>query len=163
PGPRVATFPIADVLSKPLRTGQVVNALARLRAGGRAPARVIVVDDDPLALDLMRGALTGMGVVVSAIQDGREALRDIDRHQPDAMMLALTMPGFDGFAVLDALSGLPRWRHLPVFIWTAMQLDDASLAGLSQTARVVLAQGGGSPDRLLQGLLQGREMMKPLL
>ncbi|HZF79733.1 MAG TPA: PAS domain S-box protein, partial [Rubrivivax sp.] len=45
--PQVATFPVADVLSKPLDTGQLVHALARLRAGGRAAARVMVVDDDP--------------------------------------------------------------------------------------------------------------------
>jgi CheY-like chemotaxis protein len=111
----------------------------------------------------MRAALTGMGVVVSAIQDGREALRDIDRHQPDAMVLALTMPGFDGLAVLGGLAVLPRWRQVPVFIWTPMQLDATELAGLSQTAGAVLAYGGGATDQLLQGLRNGRKMKDPHL
>lgn len=155
---RVATFVVTDVLSKPLHTGQVVNALARLRTAGRPLARVMVVDDDPLALDLMRATLTGMGLTVTTVQDGRQALREIDQHRPDAMVLDLMMPGFDGFAVLDALARLPGWQQLPVFIWTAMQLDDEELASLSQTARAVLGKGGGSAMPLLQGLRRRRDL-----
>ena len=156
----IATFAVADVLCKPLHAQQVFNALARLRVNGRAPNRVLVVDDDPLALDLMRATLAGLGLTVIALQDGRQALREIDEHQPDAMVLDLMMPGFDGFAVLDALSQLPAWRQLPVFIWTAMNLDEDDLASLTRTARAVIGKGGGALDPLLRELRRRRQMQQ---
>jgi CheY-like chemotaxis protein len=153
---------VADVLSKPLQAGQVVNALGRLRKSGAALSRVMVVDDDPLALELMRATLSGMGLVVSAQLDGREALREIDQQRPDAMVLDLTMPGFDGLAVLDALTRTPGWQQLPVFVWTAMRLDDAELDSLSRTARTVLCNGGGAADVVLQRLRHARQQINPL-
>jgi DNA-binding response OmpR family regulator len=157
----VATFAVADVLSKPLQAGQVVNALGRLRKAGAPLSRVMVVDDDPLARELMRATLSGMGLVVTALQDGQEAVREMHRQRPDAMVLDLAMPGFDGLAVLDALAGTPAWQQLPVFVWTAMRLDEAELDSLSQTARTVLGNGGGTAGVVLQRLRHARQQIIP--
>ncbi|HLL18444.1 MAG TPA: PAS domain S-box protein, partial [Rubrivivax sp.] len=157
----VATFAVADVLSKPLQAGQVVNALGRLRKAGAPLSRVMVVDDDPLARELMRATLSGMGLVVTALPDGQEALREIPRQRPDAMVLDLAMRGFDGLAVLDALARTPGCEQLPVFVWTVMRLDEAELHSLSQTARTVLGNGGGTVSVLLQRLRQARQQIDP--
>jgi PAS domain S-box-containing protein len=151
-----ATFVVADVLSKPLRTEEVVLAMQRLQRGRgpgeKAPLRVLVVDDDPLACDLMRATLAGLGLQVTALQDGRQALRELSQHRPDALVLDLVMPEFDGFAVLDALRRLPEGQQLPVFIWTSMELNDEEMAGLSRTAQGIIGKGGGTVAPLAQGL-----------
>ena len=152
----VASFPIADVLAKPIRTAEVVQAMARFQTDLSRPRRVLVVDDDVLARDLMGATLAGMGIKPLLAAGGLEALRDLPIHQPDAIILDLMMPGFDGFATLDALRQLPAWRDTPVFIWTSMLLTDQEVALLSQSARAILNKGGGALEPLLDALRRWR-------
>ncbi len=147
-----ATFAIADVLCKPIRIDEVISAMARFRLPGTRPTRVMVIDDDPLALDLMSATLKAIGIDAVCLADGRQALDEIDRHRPDAIVLDLVMPQFDGFAVLEALRHLPVWRDTPVFIWTSLLLTDAEYADLSRSARAVLSKGGGTLDATLDAL-----------
>ncbi len=151
-----AAFHIADVLAKPIRTQEVVLAMSRLAGAGVRPRRVLVVDDDPLALDLMGAVMAGLGITAAFEPGGREALSRLDLHQPDAIILDLMMPGFDGFATLDALRQLPAWRETPVFIWTSMILTEAEVALLSQSASAILHKGGGLLEPLLESLRRWR-------
>ena len=147
-----ATFAIADVLCKPICTHEIITAMARFRPLGAKPKQVMVVDDDPAALDLMRATLTAIGIDAVCLLDGREALRDINHHRPDAIILDLVMPEFDGFAMLDALQKLPAWRGTPVFIWTSMALSDADYSTLGQSVRAILRKSGGTLDATLDAL-----------
>jgi PAS domain S-box-containing protein len=152
-GNDAASFAVTDILSKPLRSGDVALAMARLRGpDGASAARVMVVDDDPIALDLMRAALADVGVEAVCLQDGRRALAEMDQHQPQAIILDLMMPGFDGFAVLDALHQLPKWWDTPVFIWTSMILTDEEYASLASSARTIVSKGGGDLMSMLERL-----------
>ncbi|HEX5371369.1 MAG TPA: response regulator, partial [Aquabacterium sp.] len=156
-GGDTATFAVANVLSKPIRTQEVVAAMAQIRPGStEQPGRVMVIDDDPYALDLMRATLSGMGLQPICLLDGRQALQDIDHHQPDAIILDLMMPEFDGFAVLDALHRMPLWQHTPVFIWTSMILTDEEYENLARSARAVLSKGGGALANMLQAMSRWR-------
>jgi PAS domain S-box-containing protein len=147
-----ATFSVRDVLFKPLRTDQVGSVLAPYRERRPEPARVLVVDDDHLALSLMQATLAGLGVEAICMSDARQALRDMDQIRPDAMVLDLMMPGFDGFAVLHALQEMPSWRDLPVYIWTSLLLSETDLELLRRSARAVLLKGGGGIEPLLDNL-----------
>jgi PAS domain S-box-containing protein len=147
-----AHFAVADVLSKPIRTAEVVSAMSRLRRASPGATRVLVIDDDPLALDLMQATLGGLGLAMAGVLDGRQALRELDLHRPDAIILDLMMPGFDGFAVLDELRRLPDWCDTPVFIWTSMVLNDEEIASLMRSAAAILQKGGGAMDAVLERL-----------
>jgi PAS domain S-box-containing protein len=151
-GSDAASFAVADILSKPLRSGDLALAMARFRGPHGATTRVMVVDDDPMALELMRGALADVGVEAICLQDGRRALAEIDQHQPQAIILDLMMPEFDGFAVLDALHELPKWWDTPVFIWTSMMLTDDEYASLASSARNIVSKGGGDLMAMLERL-----------
>jgi len=148
-------FAIANVLSKPIRTDEVVAAMARLQRPLDRPTRVLVVDDDPLALELMAAMLRGLGIVPSGLNDGRSALRELDSLRPDAIILDLMMPGLDGFQTLDELQRLPHWRHTPVLIWTSMVLTDGEYATLSRSAQAILSKGGGALTAMLMALRDG--------
>ncbi|CAN5237249.1 hypothetical protein BH11PSE10_BH11PSE10_01240 [soil metagenome] len=151
-----ATFAITDVLSKPLHTTEVLQAMQRLNLPLTPACRVLVVDDDPLALDLMHSTLFGIGITAVCVAGGRAALAEISRQPPDAIILDLMMPEFDGFAVLDALRQLPAGRDIPVFIWTSLMLSDDEYALLASSAREILSKGGGDFARMLESLQRWR-------
>ena len=151
-GNGAASFAVADILSKPLRSGDLALAMARFRGPHGTTSRVMVVDDDAMALDLMRAALADVGIEAVCLQDGRRALAEIDQHQPQAIILDLMMPEFDGFAVLDALHQLPTWWDTPVFIWTSMLLTDDEYASLASSARTIVSKGGGDLIAMLERL-----------
>jgi DNA-binding response OmpR family regulator len=77
------------------------------------------VDDDPLLRQLAVKVLAKYGHTVSEAENGREALRIIDRHPPDLVILDLEMPEMPGLEVLRALRSEPATAHLPVLILTA--------------------------------------------
>ncbi|CAN5892427.1 hypothetical protein BH11PSE8_BH11PSE8_28610 [soil metagenome] len=147
-----ATFTIADVWCKPMQTDQIVAAMARVRLPGAGATRVMVIDDDPVALALMRAMLLSIGIEAVCLLDGRAALVELERHRPDAIILDLVMPDFDGFAVLDALQHLPACRNTPVYVWTSMILSDADYATLGGSVRAILGKGGGLLDDTLDSL-----------
>lgn len=72
--------------------------------------RVLLVDDEPLALTRVAAALGDFGdvVVVGAASDGEKALEMIDELKPDLVLLDIQMPGLDGLGVAAALSGAHR-------------------------------------------------------
>ena len=151
-----AAFAVANVLSKPLQGDEVREAMSRfgLPKGGRA--QVMVIDDDPAALELMQSVLESMGIDAVCFRDGRVALQRIDTHSPDAIILDLMMPEFDGFQILAELQQSADWRDVPVFIWTSMMLTDEEYARLSQSAQAVLSKGGGAMDDMMSSILRWR-------
>ena len=156
-----AAFSIADVLAKPLRAEEIVAALRRFGLVDRPEVNVMVVDDDPVALALMRATLDDCGVASVTFLDGRQALRELDDHAPAAIVLDLLMPGFSGFEVLDELLAMPRWRDVPVFIWTNMVLSDSEYDLLALSAATILRKGGGGVELLVERLRRWRPVTNP--
>ena len=150
------TFSIANVLSKPIRVDEVVRSMTRFKLETPGRANVMVIDDDAMALELMRSTLMHIGIEAVCLLDGRAALRDIEQHRPDAIILDLMMPEFDGFEVLDGLRQLPAWRDTPVFIWTSMLLTDEEYASLTRSAQAILSKGGGALHVMLDALRSWR-------
>jgi signal transduction histidine kinase/DNA-binding response OmpR family regulator len=151
-GDHAASFAITNVLSKPIRGDEVLRALSTLHVPGPQPARVLVVDDDTLALALMRATLAGIGVDALCLVDSRQALATVARERPDALILDLMMPVMDGFQVLDALRHDPVGRDLPVYIWTSMTLSDEEYATLTRSARAILGKGGADLSSMIDDL-----------
>ena len=156
----LAGFRISDVLTKPIRPDEVVGALRRAGLRTSATPRVMVVDDDASARDLMAATLQSIGITALCMADGRAALAGLDEHRPDAMVLDLMMPGLNGFDVLHALRQRPEYLQLPVFIWTSMTLSPAELAGLASSAHMLVSKGQGGIENLVEqirGWRAGRE------
>jgi PAS domain S-box-containing protein len=144
-----ARFAIANVLSKPIRTGEVVSAMARLALPSDRRARVLVIDDEPVALELMAATLGAIAIDTIGRSSGRAALAELATLQPDAIVLDLMMPEMDGFAVLDALQRRDDARHIPVLIWTSLLLTEDEYRRLSRSAQAIVGKGGGLFEQML--------------
>ena len=91
---------------------------------------VLVVDDEEYIRDLVRTALSFSGFEVAVAADGVTALNDVQRLQPDLIILDVNMPGFDGFEVVRRLrdAGDPT----PVIFLTARDSAEDKLSGFTK-------------------------------
>ncbi|WP_019569205.1 ammonium transporter [Thioalkalivibrio sp. ALE11] len=90
--------------------------------------RVLVVDDDPMARDLIRRFLEREGFRPVVARDGEEALRLAVRLRPRAITLDVMMPGMDGWEVLRQLKAAPETADIPVVMLT--MVDEPELGNV---------------------------------
>jgi putative two-component system response regulator len=99
-----------------------------------SPNTVLVVDDMRQNLDLMCRVLTAEGYAVWAAADGVAALKAMQRHKPDLVLLDVMMPGLDGFEVCRQIKGDPQTRLTPVVLLTASNGHDDRIQGIEAGA-----------------------------
>jgi len=109
---------------------------------------VLIVDDQPDALELLRSYLHNEGYQTLLTQDGDDVLALAQEHKPFAITLDIVMPGQDGWATLHLLKSDPLTFDIPVIIISV--LDERNL-GLSLGA-VDYIQKPVESERLKQAL-----------
>jgi CheY-like chemotaxis protein len=82
------------------------------------PARILIIDDSPTALRLLRAIFEDEYDVVTAT-DGLEGLARVHQCRPDLVITDCVMPGLDGFAFLRKLRSHPATDRIPVIMLTA--------------------------------------------
>ena len=110
---------------------------------------MLVVDDDPNVVSLVRQLLEDTSYEVSAAADGQEALEAIARRRPDVVLLDLLMPRLDGFGVIEGLRENPDTRDLPVIVLTAKSLTTEERKTLRQSVLSVIEKRGLERDALI--------------
>lgn len=130
-----------------------------------APIRVLVVDDQTLVREGIRGllALSSEVEVVGDCADGDEALEFLARQDADVVLLDLRMPGRDGIATLQAMR--ERGIDAPVLVLTTFDDDELVLGALQAGARGYLLKAV-TLEQLLGGvrtLAAGGTLLQPSL
>jgi DNA-binding response OmpR family regulator len=92
-------------------------------------ARILVVDDDPTILSLERQVLEREGHVVTTAGDGAEALALVAGQSYDLVLLDITMPRVDGFAVARELRKAEQHRKTPIIFLSARTDSEAQGEG----------------------------------
>jgi DNA-binding response OmpR family regulator len=80
---------------------------------------ILVVDDDPNSLDIVRTFLESRGYTVFTAIDGKDALAKLDEIQPALMLLDVMMPGMDGWEVARVVKNHPSFKDVRVIMLTA--------------------------------------------
>src|SRR5258708_23888785 len=90
-------------------------------------ATILVVDDEPRIVQLVRDYLEHGGFTVLVASDGQAALRTARTGRPDLVVLDLGLPGLDG---LDVARALRRDGEVPIIMLTARTEETDKLVGL---------------------------------
>ncbi len=90
---------------------------------GMSPSDILIVDDNPANLDLLSGLLRERGFRFRVTTSGRRAILAAQSSKPALIMLDITMPDMDGYAVCTELKADPRTCQIPVIFISA--LDEA--------------------------------------
>ncbi len=90
------------------------------------PAKILVVDDEPHLLKLVRSNLEAVHYRVITAMDGPSALATLEKEGADLVILDIMMPGMDGYEVLQKIR---EFSVVPVIILTAKDQDVDELRG----------------------------------
>ena len=153
----------AGVLQKPVSRVQLKTTLAALglqAKQGRA-FTVLVVDDDPKAVEVIATFLPASTYTVLRAYGGGEAIGMAQRHHPDLVLLDLMMPGVTGFDVVDALRRTPSTSGIPIVIVTAKEITEKDRAALNAKAGGVIQIIGKSRFNQTGFITEVRRALRP--
>jgi DNA-binding NarL/FixJ family response regulator len=98
------------------------------------PARILIVDDEPLNVDYLEQELESLGFATETAADGSEALERVAAAPPDLILLDVMMPRMDGISVLRVLKDDPETRLIPVVLMTALNAVEDRVRGIEAGA-----------------------------
>jgi CheY-like chemotaxis protein len=140
----------AAVMQKPLSRQELYDSLVAL---GLIPLdadgtlQILIVDDDPRAVDLVALHVEDLASKVLRAYGGSEAIEIARREIPDLIVLDLNMPEVNGFDVVSALQQQPATARIPVLVVTSKTLTPEDLGKLNGFVSTVLEKGDFNGDQ----------------
>jgi CheY-like chemotaxis protein len=139
-------------MQKPISRQELYESLVDLglfpRLQGRA-LKVLVVDDDPKAVELIAVRILDLASTVLRAYSGREAIDVARRELPDLIVLDLMMPELNGFDVVAALHENADTARIPVLVVTAKQITPTDRAKLNGYVTTIMEKAEFDRDRFI--------------
>lgn len=85
--------------------------------------KVLVVDDDPVVVRLVKEFLKAQGHVVETAKDGIDAMILVKKEIPDLIVLDIMMPELNGYDVLRTLKFTDEYKEIPVLLLTSREQE----------------------------------------
>jgi CheY-like chemotaxis protein len=140
----VGGFSVQDYLQKPVNGPDLLTSLQHAGVPPDKAGTILVVDDDPSALKLMRATLGKLGYAAQYVSDAESALAMCEARRPAAVILDLLMPKMDGFEFLVRFRSVPKNRAIPVVVWTMKDLTSEDRERLRRLAQGVVGKSAGN-------------------
>jgi CheY-like chemotaxis protein len=117
--------------------------------------RIAIVEDNLDAARLMRRILQVQGeFIIDEVHNGIDGLRLIREHKPNLVILDLTMPGMDGFAIVEAMKADTILKEIPIIVITARDLTAIEWQRLNGKIKALLQKGSFMDSDLLNDIRQ---------
>jgi DNA-binding response OmpR family regulator len=85
--------------------------------------KVLVVDDDPVVIRLVKELLKTAGFAVETAKDGIDAMIMVQNNKPDLIILDIMMPELNGYDVLKTLKFKEEYKKIPIILLTAREQE----------------------------------------
>src|SRR6267378_3005133 len=107
-----------------------INRSADMTVANKRMAKILIVDDEPDALELIQFNLQTAGFQVTTAADGDEALKKARATLPDLMILDVMLPEVDGMEVCKILRRDPATSGIPIIMVTAKAAEIDRVLGM---------------------------------
>jgi CheY-like chemotaxis protein len=143
----------ADYLIKPVDKGLLLQTIRKhTQPLAITESLILVVDDDPLTLDLLETTLHSAGYKTERALSGKTALATLAHTRVNGILLDLVMPEMDGFEVLKHMKDDSALKDIPVIILTAKSLTEKDADFLKRQAQALLQKDGAWKEGLMATL-----------
>lgn len=85
---------------------------------------VLVAEDEPNIVLSLQFIMNKEGFNVRIAEDGDQAIREIEKERPDAILLDIMLPKRDGFSVCETIKSNPEWSGVKVIMLTAKSREE---------------------------------------
>ncbi len=138
-----------DFATKPISRDRLAELL-RKHLGGRRAERILVVEDDASARELLVRMLAEHGFEVGGAADGRIALESIAATRPDLVLIDLMLPNMDGFELVERIRREHSSREIPIIIVTGVEITPEARRRLQGQVAQILQKGRDGRDELFR-------------
>jgi PAS domain S-box-containing protein len=155
----------AAVLQKPISRQELYETLLELGLFPHPPGaalKVLVVDDDPRAVELIAVRIQGLATTVLRAYGGAEAIAVARRELPTLIVIDLMMPDVNGFDVVQALHEQSDTARIPVVVVTAKQITSDDRTKLSGFVTTILEKAAFNANRFtaeVRRAMSGRQLV----
>jgi len=141
-----------DCLVKPFSKHQLLEKLQNVRFNQQNTGRrtkVLVIDDDQEAVELIALFLKGKGFDIDRAHSGKQGIKQAIAENPDLIILDLMMPKMNGFEVIKTLKNHPVSKNIPVIINTSLDITREEIKELNGKIHSLVEKGISSKAELL--------------
>jgi len=146
----------ADFLTKPIDRQQLLQMMVKFdlladgKRGRKTPSSILIVDDDPQNIRLVKAMLKPFNMDVMVADGGKAGLEMALKKKPDMIILDLMMPDVDGFEVVSKLRQDPAASQIPILIYTAKNITSEDRDRLQGNIQSIIQKGDFGKDRFLE-------------
>lgn len=150
----------ADYLIKPVRKPELLQSMRRhVLPHADDDSAILLVDDDPKALELLSETLRSAGYETQSVTSGARALEVLSAKFVGAVLLDLLMPNMDGFEVIHHIRQEPKLKELPILVMTGKSLTPDEIDLLSRETQALFQKSGPWQQQLV--IEVARALQKP--
>jgi CheY-like chemotaxis protein len=140
----------SEYLVKPVEREGLLEAVSRCAAAAAGRRAVVVIDDEPLDVQLVEATLGPEGWTVLGATGGEEGVATVRRESPAVVLLDLLMPDVDGFAVVERLRADPRTADVPIIVLTSKDMTVADRERLNGRISFLARKGSLTGTELVR-------------
>jgi DNA-binding response OmpR family regulator len=108
--------------------------------------RIVVAEDEPSIVLSLEFLLTEAGYEVLTAVNGADALKLVDQHKPDLLVLDIMLPVVNGFEVCRTVRSNPASREMPILMLTARGREQEIARGLAMGANAYVTKPFGTRE-----------------
>ena len=141
---------VVDYFVKPVEKRTLIVALNALKESlGIDMPKVLVVDDEPDAVELVASMIEPAGFEVIRAYGGEEGISKSFSEHPDVLILDLMMPDVSGFDVVSRLKTDPETRNIPIIICTSRDPTSEDIIRLRSDVISIMCKGEFAREELI--------------
>lgn len=114
--------------------------------------KVLLIDDDPVVTGIYSILFARAGYEVAIATDGEAGLAAVYEHRPQAVLLDLSMPKMNGLQWLTKVREDPRFKKLPVVVFTAGTIAWQVKAAQNSDVTYVLSKDNSEPRKVVEAI-----------
>lgn len=111
--------------------------------------KILIIDDDPLILQVMESRLAANSYEVLTAADGKDGLNKARNESPSLIILDVTLPKMDGFRITRLLKLDDRYKKIPIMIFTGRAQDEDKRTSIEAGADAFCTKDF-EPEKLLK-------------
>jgi two-component system cell cycle response regulator len=123
--------PIKNLPTETQKVDKLDHRIKNIEGAFSQRRKILIVDDEPLNVQLMESQLTEYSYDTIAAYCGEDALEIVEKELPDLIILDVVMPGIDGFEVIRAIRANKRTADIPIILCTVLNSKEERIRGLN--------------------------------